>query len=92
MEAIKFSSVDALFEEEKADKIHLVIDQNRLKREIGRLKNYLRDRSKKDYQIITAMQDLGVIVDTMGLSRLEIMKELENLCTYQQSCRTVKRY
>lgn len=93
MEAIKFSSVDALFEEEdKADKVHIVVNQTRLKKEYGRLRNYLKDRNKKDYQIITTMQDLGVIVDTKGLSRTEIMKELEDaICTYQRSCRTVKR-
>ncbi len=94
METIKFSSVAALFgEEEKTDKIHLVVDQTRLNKEIGRLRSYLRDRNKKDYQIIRTMQDLGVITDTKGLSRTEIIKELEELsCTCRLSCRTVRRY
>lgn len=93
MEAIKFSSIDALLNEGKADKVHLEIDEDRLKKEIGRLKSYLSDRTKKDYQIITTMQDLGVIIDTKGLKRVEIMKELEDIaCTYRPSRRTVKRY
>lgn len=93
MEAIKFSSIDALLNEEKADKVHLEIDENRLKKEISRLKSYLNDRTKKDYQIITTMQDLGVIIDTKGLKRVEIMKELEDIaCTYRPSRRTGRHY
>ena len=49
------------------------------------MKQDLKNRSKKDYQIISTMEDLGVIVDTKGLSRVEIMKELEEIaCTYRQ--------
>lgn len=94
MEAIKFNSVDALFKEEKADdRKHLVVDQARLKKELGRLRNYLRDRNKKDYQIITTMQDLGVIKDTNGLTRTEIMQELEDIaCICRPLCRTVKPF
>ena len=93
MKSIIFDSVEQLFEEQKKDKIRIELDEGRLKKEIGRLKRYLVDGTKKDYQIITTMQDLGVIVDTKGLSRVEIIKQLEEIvCTYQPSCRTVKRY
>lgn len=93
MESIIFDSVEQLFEEQKKDKIRIELDEGRLKKEIGRLKRYLVDRTKKDYQIITTMQDLGVIVDTKGLSRVEIIRQLEEIvCTYRPSCRTVNRY
>lgn len=93
MKSIIFDSVEQLFEEQKKDKIRIELDEGRLKKEIGRLKRYLVDGTKKDYQIITTMQDLGVIVDTKGLSRVEIIKQLEEIvCTYRPSCRTVKHY
>lgn len=93
METIKFEQVDALFGKQSANRTRLTINERRFKKEAGRLLKYLRNNSTKRYQVITLMQDLGVIVDTNGLSRTEVIDELEELlCIYQQSREVVKHY
>ena len=90
MNKTEFRFINPLLEEQ-TDRKHLIIDDIKLKKEIGRLGRYLHDRTKNKYHVIGIMQDLGVIVDTNGLSRMEVINELEEIvCTYRQSHKTAR--